>query len=132
VKEAQPIFVDAITSMTIEDAFGLLKGGDNAATEYLKRKTSDQLFNTFEPKVQNAVNEVELTKYYNPLASAYNQATAITGGEEINPDLTKYVTQGSIDGLFVLIAEEEKEIRENPAARITDLLERVFGSEEAK
>jgi len=132
VKSAKPIFVNAITSMTIEDAFGLLQGGDNAATEYLRRKTTASLISTFEPKVQAAVNKVELTKYWNPLASAYNTTTTLTGGSQINPDLTQYVTERAIDGLFVLIAEEEKSIRENPAARITAILERVFGSPEAR
>ena len=132
VKEAKPIFVNAIMSMTVEDAFGLLRGGDNAATDFLRRKTSDQLFSKFKPKVDDAVNQVQLTKYWNPLASAYNTSTTFTGGEAINPDLTEYVTNRSIDGLFKLIADEEKDIRENPAARVTELLKRVFGSEEAK
>ena len=132
VQEAKPIFVNAITSMSVEDAFGLLKGGDNAATEYLRRKTSAELFSKFEPKVNDAVNQVELTKYWNPLANAYNTATQLTGGEKVDPDLTEYVTNRSIDGLFKLIADEEKQIREDPAARVTDLLKKVFGSEAAK
>ncbi len=132
VKEAKPIFINAITSMTVEDAFGLLKGGNNAATEYLRRKTGDQLFAKFKPKVSDAVEKVELTKYYSPLASAYNTATTFTGGEAVNPDLTAYVTQGAIDGLFTLIADEEQKIRQNPAARVTDLLKKVFGSDQAK
>jgi|SRR5690554_1785900 len=132
VKEAKPIFVNAITSMTVEDAFGLLKGGDNAATDYLRRKTSAELFSKFEPKVNDAVTQVELTKYWNPLASAYNTATKFTGGEKVEPDLTEYVTNRSIDGLFKLIADEEKNIRDNPGARVTDLLKKVFGSDQAK
>lgn len=132
VKEAKPIFVNAITSMTVEDAFGLLKGGDNAATDYLRRKTSAELFSKFEPKVNDAVGQVELTKYWNPLASAYNTATKFTGGGKVEPDLTEYVTNRSIDGLFKLIADEEKNIRENPGARVTDLLKKVFGSDQAK
>lgn len=132
VKEAKPIFVNAITSMTVEDAFGLLKGGDNAATDYLRRKTSAELFSKFEPKVKDAVNQVELTKYWNPLANAYNTATKFTGGDKVEPDLTEYVTNRSIDGLFKLIADEEKNIRENPGARATDLLKKVFGSDQAK
>ena len=132
VQEAKPIFVNAITSMSVEDAFGLLKGGDNAATEYLRRKTSEELFSKFEPKVSEAVNSVKLTEYYNPLASAYNTASTFTGGKPINPDLTAYVTQQSIDGLFTLIADEEKKIREDPGARVTDLLKKVFGSDEAQ
>lgn len=132
VQEAQPIFVDAITSMSVEDAFGLLKGGENAATEYLRRKTGDQLFSKFEPEVSKAVNAVQLTQYYSPLAGAYNTSTTFTGGEPINPDLTKYVTEQSIDGLFKLIADEEEKIREDPAARVTDLLKKVFGSSAAQ
>ncbi|MCA1761962.1 MAG: DUF4197 domain-containing protein [Flavobacteriales bacterium] len=131
VKEATPIFVNAITSMTINDAFAILKGGDNAATTYLRQSTGNELQALFEPKVSDAIEKVELTKYYSPLASAYNTATMLSGGEEINPDLTDYVTEKSIDGLFVLIAEEEKKIRENPANRVTDLLKKVFGSAEA-
>ena len=129
---AKPIFINAITSMTVEDAFGLLKGGDNAATDYLRRKTSAELFSKFEPKVKDAVNQVELTKYWNPLANAYNTATKFTGGDKVEPDLTEYVTNRSIDGLFKLIADEEKNIRENPGARVTDLLKKVFGSDQAK
>lgn len=132
VKEAKPIFINAITSMTVEDAFGLLKGGDHAATDYLRRITSAQLFSKFEPKVNDAVNQVELTKYWNPLANAYNTATKFTGGEKVEPNLTEYVTNRSIDGLFKLIADEEENIRENPGARVTDLLKKVFGSDQAK
>jgi len=132
VKEAKPIFVNAITSMTVEDAFGLLKGGDNAATDYLRRKTSAELFNKFQPKVNDAVQQVELTKYWNPLANAYNTATQFTGGQKVEPDLTEYVTNRSIDGLFKLIADEEKNIRDNPGARVTELLKKVFGSDQAK
>lgn len=132
VKSAKPIFVNAITSMSIEDAFGLLKGGDNAATEYLKRKTTASLIASFEPKVAAATNKVELTKYWNPLAGAYNKTLLFTGGEQINPDLNRYVTERAIDGLFLLIAEEEKSIREDPAARVSDLLRKVFGSSAAQ
>jgi hypothetical protein len=132
VKEAKPIFVKAITSMSIEDAFALLKGGDNAATNYLRSKTTAELNAAFQPKVENAVDQVELTKFWDPLAKAYNTATTFTGGEAINPDLTRYVTENAIEGLFTLIATEEANIRENPAARVNDLLQRVFGSDEAK
>lgn len=132
VQEAEPIFVNAITSMTIEDAFALLKGGDNAATNYLRDKTTAQLNAAFQPKVQDAVDQVELTKYWNPLAQAYNTASTFTGGTAVNPDLTKYVTENAVEGLFTLIATEEKNIREDPAARATELLRRVFGSDEAQ
>lgn len=131
VKEATPIFINAITSMSINDAFAILKGGEHAATNYLRQTTGEELRGLFEPKVSDAIDKVELTKYYSPLASAYNTATMVSGGEKINPDLTAYVTEKSVDGLFVLIAEEEKKIRENPAERVTDLLRKVFGSPEA-
>ncbi len=128
-KEAVPIFVDAITNMSIQDGFDILKGSDRAATDYLIQKTTASLRQKFSPVVQNAINKVELTKYWNPLASKYNTAMAITGGQQINPDLNAYVTQKAIDGLFVYIAKEEKNIRENPAARVTDILKKVFGAQ---
>ncbi len=132
VKQATPILVNAITSMSIEDAFGLLKGGENAATNYLRNKTEVSLLQAFQPKVQEAVDKVELTKYWNPLASAYNTASTFTGGQAVNPDLTKYVTDHAMDGLFLLITKEEASIRKDPAARVSDLLKKVFGSAEAK
>jgi hypothetical protein len=73
---------------------------------------------------------VELTKYWQPLASAYNSASIITGQEKVNPDLEEYVTSKAMDGLFLLISEEEEKIRENPAARVTELLEKVFGAQD--
>lgn len=128
VSSAAPIFVHAITSMSIHDAFGILNGGENAATTYLRGRTESELYALFQPEVEKAIDKVELTKYWNPLASAYNTASSFTGGQPINPDLKGYVTDQAMDGLFLLIAEEEAEIRENPAARATDLLKRVFGS----
>lgn len=128
VSHATPIFVNAITSMTVNDAFGILNGGQNAATTYLRGRTENDLRVLFQPEVEKAIEKVELTKYWNPLASAYNTASTFTGGQPVNPDLTAYVTSQAMDGLFLLIAEEEAEIRENPAARASDLLKRVFGS----
>jgi hypothetical protein len=129
VSHAAPIFIDAITSMTINDAFAILKGEDDAATEYLRRSTETSLRTAFEPEVNKAINEVELTKYWQPLTSAYNSASVFTGGEKVNTDLEAYVTDKALDGLFLLISEEEEKIRENPAARVTELLERVFASQ---
>ena len=128
-KEAVPIFVNAITSMSIQDGFNILKGTDRAATDYLIQKTTASLTQKFSPVVQNAINKVELTKYWNPLANKYNAAMTLTGGQQINPDLNAYITQKAIDGLFVYIASEEKNIRENPAARVTDILKKVFGAQ---
>jgi hypothetical protein len=130
VAEATPIFVDAITSMTIEDAFSILNGGEHAATKFLRNKTESDLESAFRPKVQDAINQVELTKYWSPLVSAYNTSNMLTGGEDVNPDLTGYVTEKAMDGLFLLISEEEEKIREDPLARTTELLERVFGSKD--
>jgi len=130
VAQAAPIFVEAITSMTIEDAFAILKGQENAATNYLRRTTESSIRASFQPEVDKAINAVELTKYWEPLTSAYNTATLLTGGEKVNTDLEAYVSEKAMDGLFLLIAEEEIKIRENPAARVTDLLKKVFGTED--
>jgi len=128
VKQAAPVFVDAITGMSVQDGFAILNGADNAATEFLKEKTTAQLRTQFSPKVQNAIETVNLTKYWEPVINKYNLLTILTGGEEVNPDLEAYVTENAISGLFIHIAKEEKQIRENPKARVTDLLARVFGN----
>ncbi len=127
VAHATPIFVEALTFMSIDDAFSILNGGENAATQYLRQTTEEDLAEAFRPEVSKAINEVDLTKYWEPLASAYNTTSVFTGAENIDPDLENYVTEKAMNGLFLLIAEEEKNIRENPAARVTDLLEKVFG-----
>jgi len=127
-KEAAPIFVNAITGMSIGDGFGILNGPDNAATEYLKEKTSSQLYTTFKPKVQTALQTVKLTEYWNPVITRYNQIIKISGGDQVNPDLDDYVTKGAMGGLFLLIADEEKKIRKDPMARVSDILKSVFGS----
>ncbi len=122
-KEVFSIFSDAILAMTIEDALGILKGNDNAATVYLDKKTNAKLYLKIKPIVTKAIAQVELTKYWNPLAKSYN---AIPFTKEVNPDLHDYVTKKTIKGLFTLIALEEKEIRNNPAARVSELLQKVF------
>jgi hypothetical protein len=127
-KEAAPIFINAIMSMSIADGFNILNGPDNAATQYLKEKTTDQLRTAFLPKVKNAIESVKLTKYWEPLASAYNKATLITGGEKVDPDLENYVTAKAMDGIFFLIQGEEAKIRKDPMARVNDILQKVFGS----
>jgi hypothetical protein len=125
VKKAVPIFTSAITSMSIQDAMGILKGNDNAATNYFKDKTSTALFNAFSPQVQGVLDQMEITKYWTDLTAAYNK---LPFSQKVETDLTKYVTNKAMDGLFVKIENEEKAIRENPAARVTDILKRVFGS----
>ncbi len=124
-KDAAPVFVNAIKGMSIGDGFAILKGADNAATQYLKDKTTAELRVKFTPVVQNAINKVEVTKYWNPIINNYNKVPFV---EKQNPDLTAYVTDRAMEGLFKLIAEEELKIRKDPVARVTDILKRVFGS----
>lgn len=126
--EAKPIFVNAIKQMNIKDALGILKGDANAATEYLKRTTNAELVELFKPKIQASLDEVGATKYYGDLANSYNKIPLTK--QKVNPDLNAYVTQKAIDGLFVLIAEEEKNIRENPLGRTSDLMKKVFAQQD--
>ena len=102
-KEAKPIFVSAIRSMTIQDAWAILKGEDNAATEYLRRTTSSQLKDAFKPVIQNSLNKVNATKYYGDLVTRYNKIPLV---EKVNPNLDDYATDKAIQGLFVMIAKE--------------------------
>lgn len=123
-KEAKPIFITAIKSMTIEDAWSILKGEPDAATQYLKRTTSGQLKDKFKPVIQNSLDKVSATKYYSDLVNTYNKIPLV---QKVNPDLNEYATDLAIQGLFTMVAKEEKNIRENPIARTTELLKRVFG-----
>lgn len=127
-KTAAPIFLDAIKNMSIQDGFAILKGGEGAATQFLKEKTTDQLIAAFSPIAKASIDKVELTKQWNPLAALYNKSTLLTGKEKVNPDLDQYVTNKAVDGLFTLMAQEENKIRKDPAARVTDVLQKVFGS----
>jgi hypothetical protein len=126
-KEAKPIFVNAIRQMTIQDAWGILRGTDNAATEYLRRTTSAQLREKFQPVIASSLSKVNATKYYSDLVTQYNRIPFV---EKVNPDLNDYATTKAMDGLFLMIADEEKKIREDPLARTTELLKRVFGSKQ--
>ncbi len=123
-KEAKPIFVAAIKQMTIDDAFAILKGQPDAATQYLKKTTTAQLKEKFKPIVQTSLDKVQATKYYGDLVNQYNRIPFIT---KVNPNLNDYATDMAIQGLFTMIAKEEKSIRQDPAARTTDLLKKVFG-----
>ena len=127
-KKALPVFKKAITGMTITDALGILRGSNNAATMYLKSRTEADLRSEFMPVVKSALQTVEVARYWNPVASAYNKIAKLTGGSPVNPNLEEYITQKGLDGLFLLIAQEEQKIRQNPAARVTDILRKVFGS----
>ncbi len=124
-KEAMPIFIDAIKNMSVQDGFAILKGGNGAATKFLKDQTISKLVIAFTPKVKEATSKVKLTEYWNPIITKYN---AITMGEDLNPDLDAYITQKAIEGLFIMVAKEEDKIRLDPAARVSDLLSKVFGS----
>ena len=127
-KEALPIFKNAILNMSIKDGFSILNGGNGAATKFLKDNTTEALVNTFSPKVDAAISKVQLTKYWNPIITKYNSAMTFTGGEKLNPDLTQYVTERAIIGLFYMVEQEENKIRKDPIARVTDILQKVFGS----
>lgn len=127
-KEALPIFKNAIINMSVQDGFAILKGGEGAATNFLKDKTTAELVQAFSPKVQDAISKVKLTEYWDPIITKYNTAMNFTGGTKLNPDLNQYVTEKAIEGMFIMVAKEENKIRANPGARVTDLLQKVFGS----
>lgn len=126
--EAVPVFVNAITSMTLQDAYNILHGEQNAATMYLRKTTGAELTVKFDPIVHNVIDEIKLTSYWEPIASAYNTAMTFTGGQKVTTDLYGYVNQKALDGLFYYVANEEKNIRTNPAARVSAILVKVFGS----
>jgi hypothetical protein len=127
-KEAFPIFKNAILNMSVQDGFAILKGGDGQATKFLRDNTSAQLTTAFAPKVKDAISKVKLTEYWTPIMTKYNGAMTITGGEKVNPDLEKYVTEKAITGLFKLVEIEENKIRKDPMARVSDILVKVFGT----
>jgi hypothetical protein len=126
-REAKPIFITAIKSMTIQDAWAILKGDENAATQYLQRTTSAQLKEKFKPVIHNSLVKVNATKYYGDIVGTYNKIPLV---EKVNPDLDDYATDKAIEGLFTMIAKEEKKIREDPVARTSALLKKVFGSQQ--
>ena len=123
---AKPIFVDAIKEMTIADAINIIQGPGNAATNYFKQKTNDKLIAAFTPSVQNSLDKLNATKYYADVVSAYDRLP--TTFNKINPDLPSYVVGQAVNALFDQIAKEEANIRENPVARTTEILKKVFGN----
>ncbi len=123
--EAKPIFVTAIKEMTVRDAINIVKGENNAATIYLKNTTSPQLIGKFQPVIKTSLDNVNATKYWNDLITIYNKIPLV---KKMNPNLSEYVTQKAVDGLFIMIAKEELKIRKDPMARTSDLLKKVFGS----
>ena len=122
---AKPIFVDAIKSMTLSDAIGLIRNGDTSATHFFREKTTDKLLAAFEPVIKTSLDRTDATKYYVDIVTKYNGLPLVN--KKINPDLKGYVTEKATNALFNLIAKEEVNIRNNFVARTTDLLRKVFG-----
>jgi hypothetical protein len=132
-KEAIPIFSNAITSMTLRDATNIIFGVDSAATSYLKQTTYNQLVAAYSPKIDNSLRSVGASQAWEALITPYNRfasspaALLVKDARPINPNLSQYVTQRALDGLFFKVQEEERNIRKNPLARVSNLLQRVFG-----
>lgn len=136
-KEATPIFVDAITEITIQDAFAILNGADTSATHYLREKTFNNLQDAFQPKIATSLNKplvagISAAETWNTFTTLYNDIANSPFGQlagliAVNAELDAYVTTKGLHGLFVKVADEEKAIRNDPLARVTDILERVFG-----
>jgi Protein of unknown function (DUF4197) len=126
VGTAGPIFTDAIKQMTLTDALGIVRGNKDAATQYFRQKTSEQLIAAFTPSVKTSLDKTNATKYYGDVANTYNKLP--TSFDKVNPDLTSYVVGKAVDALFDQIAKEEANIRANPLARTTEILKKVFGS----
>ncbi|WP_190809412.1 DUF4197 domain-containing protein [Flagellimonas sp. S3867] len=123
VKEATPIFVDAVSGITFSDARQILLGNDNAATHYLEGSTRNKLNNKFTPIIQNSFSKVGADQIWRNIITKYNNLPLTT---DVNPDLTNYTTQKALDGVFTMIAVEEKEIRTKISSRTTDLLKKIF------
>jgi hypothetical protein len=123
--DAKAIFITAIKEMTVKDAINIVKGENNAATTYLQKTTSTVLKEKFQPTIRASLEDVSATKYWSELITAYNRIPLV---KRINPNLSEYVTDRAVSGLFVMIAKEELKIRKDPKARTTDLLKKVFGN----
>ena len=134
-KKAAPIFVNAITSMTVSDGLGILKGSDDAATNYLERTTTANLTNAFKPIIKSALDQTKATDYYNALKNAIStfNRTPLVNKINVNvgelPVLEDYATQMALNGLFKLVAREEKKIRDDPFGQSEQILRKVFGSQ---
>jgi hypothetical protein len=124
--EAKHILLDAIVNITIEDAVNILNGADDAATQYLKTHTYDQLKAAFKPNINTSLNSVGAAQAWTSVTDAYN---ALPVHDPVNTDLADYATGKALDGLFVLVAKEEAKIRKDPGARVTDILKTVFGGQ---
>lgn len=124
-KQAKPIFISALKQMSVKDATNILLGSSDAATQYFKRTTTDSLSAKFRPVVHQSLDKVGATQYYSQAATAYNKVPFTSG--KVDPDIENYVTQKAISGLFVEIAQQELQIRQNISSRSTGLLQKVFG-----
>jgi hypothetical protein len=123
--EAKTVFITAIKNMTVKDAVKIVKGPDNAATSYLKNTTSPELTEKFKPIIKSSLDNVNATRYWTDLINTYNKIPLV---KKMNPNLTEYVTQKALDGLFIMISKEELKIRKDPMARTSELLKKVFGT----
>lgn len=140
-KEAAPVFAGAIAGMSIQDGFEILRGDRDAATQYLKDRTWEELYGLYQPKIRQSmdraiVGDVSATEAWNTLTSQWNRLASSTAGrianlEPVNTELDSFLTDEALNGLFLKLAEEEARIRTRPEARVTELLQRVFGSESA-
>ena len=124
-KEAAPIFVNAVTSMSFTDAKSILTGANNSATMYLQNSTSTALSQAFTPHISTALNSTTATQKWSELASLYNKIPFVS---KVETDLVKYTTTRALSGMFTVLAGEELKIRQNPASRVTDIMKKVFGA----
>ena len=129
VKEATPIFVDAVKQMTFTDAKNILMGNESSATTYLQNSTSTALYAKFNPVIKNSFTKVGADKVWSQIITKYNSIPLV---KKVNPDLTDYTTNKAMEGVFKMIAVEEKDIRTNLASRSSDLLKKVFALQDSK
>ena len=126
-QSATPIFIDAIKNMSISDAAGILQGNDSAATDYLKGKTTPQLTEAFKPVIKTSLDKVDATSKWATIIDLYNKIPFV---KKMNPDLAAYVTDRALYGMFVQVAQQEKQIRKDPVAQTSNLLKKVFGNKQ--
>lgn len=129
VKESTPIFVDAVKNMSFKDAKNILMGNENAATNYLQNSTTTALYSKFNPVIKNSFTKVGADKIWSQIITKYNSVPLV---KKVNPDLTDYTTTKALEGVFKMIAIEEKSIRTNVSARTSTLLQNVFAMQDKK
>ena len=126
-KKAKPIFVSAIKQMTFKDAMDILMGNKDAATRYLERSTSTQLFNEFLPVIQTSLDKVNARTYWRSVVKAHNKLPLV---KKVNPELDEYVTSNALEGMFQLVEKKELDIRDNQSSRTSDLMKKVFAKQD--